>query len=184
MGIAVTIVTLIIRLVGFVFILRAWFYAARIPPFNPFSQTVYRLTDWASLPIQSLIAPRGRFDWPSIIVVWIAAFIYILALFSFQLFNPIGMVLVAALTGLEWWLNTMFWAIIIQAILSWVNPAAPIAPILNALTAPVLDPVRSRMPRTGAIDFSPLVVLIATQVLIVVIHNINRNILFSELLMM
>src|SRR5690625_3148366 len=130
MGIAVTIVTLIIRLVGFVFILRAWFYAARIPPFNPFSQTVYRLTDWASLPIQSLIAPRGRFDWPSIIVVSSAAFVCILALFNCRLCSPVGMVLVAALSGLEWWLNTMFWALLIQALLAWVNPAAPIAPIL------------------------------------------------------
>ncbi|HLS16978.1 MAG TPA: YggT family protein [Paenalcaligenes sp.] len=182
MGITVTILSLIIRLIGFVFILRAWFYASRIPPFNPFSQTIYRFTDWASLPMQRLIAPRGQFDWPSIIVVWIAAFLYLLTLFNFQLFNPLGQIIAALLTGVEWWLNTMFWAIIIQALLSWINPAAPIAPLLNALTAPILNPIRSRMPSTGAIDFSPLIVLIITQVLIVVINNINRNILFSDLL--
>jgi|SRR5690625_2015081 len=184
MGLAVTILALIIRLVGFAFILRAWFYAARIPPFNPFSQTIYRLTDWASLPMQRLVSPHGRLDWPSIIVVWIVAFIYLFAQFNFQIFNPIGFVIVAALTGLEWWLNTMFWAIIIQAILSWVNPVAPIAPILDALTTPILNPIRSRMPSTGAIDFSPLIVLIATQVLIVILYNIKQNILFSETLML
>jgi len=182
MSTTVTLLTLIIRLIGFVFILRAWFYAARIPPFNPFTQTIYRFTDWASLPMQRLLAPRGQFDWPNIIIVWIIAFIYLLALFSFQLFNPIGQVIAAALTGVEWWLNTMFWAIVIQAVLSWVNPAAPIAPLLNALTAPVLNPVRNLLPNVGAIDFSPLVVLIATQVLIVVINNINRTILFGDLL--
>lgn len=182
MGITVTILSLVIRLIGFAFILRAWFYASRIPPFNPFSQTIYRFTDWASLPLQRLVAPRGQFDWPSMIVVWITAFIYLLVLFNFQIFNPIGQVIAAFLTGLEWWLNTLFWAIIIQAILSWVNPAAPIAPLLNALTAPVLNPIRSRMPSTGAIDFSPLIVLIITQVLIVVINNLNRNILFGNLL--
>src|SRR5690625_7886135 len=121
MAITVTILSLIIRLIGFVFILRAWFYASRIPPFNPFSQTIYRFTDWASLPMQRLIAPRGQFDWPSIIVVWIAAFLYLLTLFNFQLFNLLGQIIAALLTAVKWWLNTIVSALIIQALLSWID---------------------------------------------------------------
>src|SRR5690625_4884700 len=113
MSTTVTILTLIIRLIGFVFILRAWVYAARIPPFNPFTQTIYRFTDCASLPMQRLLAPRGQFDWPIIIIVWIIAFIYLLVLFSFQLFNPIGQVIAAALTGGAWWVNAMFSSIVL-----------------------------------------------------------------------
>ncbi len=176
MGITVMILSLIIQLIGFAFILRAWFYASRIPPFNPFSQTIYRFTDWASLPMQRLIAARGRFDWPSIIVVWITAFIYLFLLSGLALFNPLVQIFVALLIGLKWWLNTLFWAIIIQAILSWVNPAAPIAPLLHALIDPILNPIRSRMPSTGAIDFSPLVVLIIIQILLMLIHSISNNI--------
>ncbi len=46
----------------------------------------------------------------------------------------------------------------IQAVLSWVNPA-PMMPLLQALTAPMLDPIRRILPRTS-IDFSPLVLLL------------------------
>jgi len=181
MGLIVTLITLLAWLIGFAFILRAWFYATRIPPFNPFSQTIYRVTDWAALPLQQLIKPHGKFDIPSLIVVWLCGFAYLFATFQFQLFNPLGMVIVGALTGLKWWLSILFWGLIIQAILSWVNPAAPIAPLLQALTAPLLNPIRNLLPNTGAIDFSPLVLIIATQVISVLVQTLSRNILFAQL---
>ena len=56
--------------------------------------------------------------------------------------------------------------VLLSAILSWVNPQAPFAPTLNALTRPFLAPVRRIIPLVGGVDLSPLVILIVVQVLL------------------
>ena len=43
---------------------------------------------------------------------------------------------------------------------------------INALLEPILAPIRRVLPSTGAIDFSPLVVIILLQILLIVIENI------------
>ncbi len=42
---------------------------------------------------------------------------------------------------------------------------------INALMEPVLAPIRRILPNTGAIDFSPLVLIIALQILIRVLYS-------------
>ncbi|MNT10349.1 YGGT family protein [compost metagenome] len=66
----------------------------------------------------------------------------------------------------------MVWLTLIQAVLSWVNPMAPMMPLLQSLTAPLLDPIRRVLPRTS-IDFSPLVLLIAAQILLMVLARLS-----------
>lgn len=43
---------------------------------------------------------------------------------------------------------------------------------INAVLEPVLGPIRRIMPSTGAIDFSPLVLIIVLQVLLIVLTNL------------
>ena len=43
---------------------------------------------------------------------------------------------------------------------------------INALLDPVLRPVRRILPSTGAIDFSPLLLIIGIQLLMIVIRNV------------
>ena len=43
---------------------------------------------------------------------------------------------------------------------------------INALLDPVLRPIRRILPATGAIDFSPLVLIIGIQVLLIIIENV------------
>ena len=45
---------------------------------------------------------------------------------------------------------------------------------LNALLDPLLQPIRRIMPRTGAIDFSPLVLIIGLQILLIIVSNLAR----------
>jgi len=45
---------------------------------------------------------------------------------------------------------------------------------LNALLDPLLQPIRRFMPRTGAIDFSPLVLIIGLQILLIIVTNLAR----------
>ncbi|MCB2062370.1 MAG: YggT family protein [Novosphingobium sp.] len=43
---------------------------------------------------------------------------------------------------------------------------------VNALLDPILTPIRRIMPQTGAIDFSPLVLIIGLEILRIVLRNL------------
>ncbi|MDB5569094.1 MAG: hypothetical protein JWN93_277 [Hyphomicrobiales bacterium] len=68
-------------------------------------------------------------------------------------------------------LNLYTWVIIASAVLSWLlafnvvnynNPVVrSIWSTIQALTEPLLRPIRNRLPSMGAIDISPIVLLLA-----------------------
>lgn len=60
-------------------------------------------------------------------------------------------------------LSGYMWIIIISALISWVNPDPynPIVRFLHAVTEPVLRPVRRIVGRTGFVDLSPMIVILA-----------------------
>lgn len=80
--------------------------------------------------------------------------------------------LIGVINYLAWILTVL---VIVQFILSLLisfnvvnlqnNAVAAIWQALNALLEPILRPVRRLMPNTGAIDFSPLVIIIGLNIL-------------------
>jgi YggT family protein len=68
---------------------------------------------------------------------------------------------------LQWLLSLYSWIIIAAALISWVSPDPynPVVRFLRQVTEPVLAPVRRMLPpwRTGGLDLSPLIVLLAIQ---------------------
>ena len=65
--------------------------------------------------------------------------------------------------------NLYIWIVIISALLSFVRPDPynPIVQILNRLTEPVLNFIRSKMPFVvfSGVDLSPLVVILGLQLI-------------------
>ena len=57
--------------------------------------------------------------------------------------------------------------VLVAVILSWIrlDRRNPLAAIVYGLTEPVLAPIRNWLPPMGGLDFSPMVLLIALQVL-------------------
>ena len=59
------------------------------------------------------------------------------------------------------------WVIVASALITWVSldPRNPIVKILHQITEPVLAPARRLLPpwKTGGLDFSPLIVIFAIQ---------------------
>ena len=68
---------------------------------------------------------------------------------------------------LGWLLNLYSWVIIAAALITWVSPDPrnPVVMFLRQVTEPVLAPVRRFLPpwKTGGLDFSPLIVILAIQ---------------------
>jgi len=65
-------------------------------------------------------------------------------------------------------LTVYFWIVIISAVLTWVSPDPynPIVRFIYSLTEPVFDFVREHVPVIfGGIDLSPIVVIVALEIL-------------------
>ena len=58
--------------------------------------------------------------------------------------------------------QTLIWVVIANSLLSFfLSPYHPVREALERIVAPFVNPIRNIMPNTGAIDFSPLVLILA-----------------------
>ena len=75
-------------------------------------------------------------------------------------------------------ITIFMYAVLIQAVLSWINPHTPIAPILNNLTNPILRLFRKFIPLAGNFDLSPLAFIISAQLLLTqILLPLEKNLL-------
>ncbi len=155
-------------------LVRFWMQALRAPMRNPIAQFTMALTDWAVKPMRRLIPGLFKLDWATLVVAWAFEFLLqvILELLlkdSSPASNPkiLSVLLFVSLVKLvRLSIYVFMGAIIIQAVLSWVNPHHPVAPFFNALTGPFLRPVQRSIPPIGGVDITPVLVLIFFQLLL------------------
>jgi YggT family protein len=149
----------------------------RAPFRNPLGQAVMALTDWIVKPLRKVLPGFRGIDWATVIAALVFQFAWLLALQltfgrGFTLLGPgIAFLLLATVIAL---VKAMLWLLIVvvfaQAILSWVAPDGPLAGVLNALTFPVLRPVRRVVPPIGGtLDLSPLIVIVVAQLMLMTI---------------
>ena len=57
--------------------------------------------------------------------------------------------------------------VLVAVVMSWMQlPSSnPIAGFVNAMTEPLLEPIRRALPAMGGLDFSPMVLLIGLRML-------------------
>jgi YggT family protein len=137
--------------------------------YNPVSQFLVRITNPVLVPLRKVIPSIGKFDISAIILMVV---LQILSLTLIVLLRgggvPVSAVIIIGLAELvSLAINVFFFAIIIQVILSWVNPGTynPVTALLYSLTGPVLRPIQQLIPPISGIDLSPLFALIGLQVL-------------------
>jgi YggT family protein len=166
-------------IVGAAFLARAWLHSIRFHPFNPFAQLIYRLTEWLCKPLRFVLPTSRSVDYASLVGVLVIALFYLLLMWviATRILPPsslwLSFFLAAAVTAARWALNLIIWLTLIQAVLSWVNPLAPIMPVLRTLTDPLLEPIRRIMPNFSGFDFSPLALLILAQIALMVLNRIS-----------
>lgn len=133
--------------------------------YNPVSQFIVRATSPVVIPVRRIVPGFGGFDVATIVLI--IAFIGLKAVLVSTLqgygVSLVGLLLYSVREFLTLAINVFMFAIILQAILSWVNPDPynPVYSILHSITAPVLRPVQRMLPQMGGLDLSPLFVLIA-----------------------
>lgn len=172
----VTALTFVLETIFGLFVLAAlvrfWMQAFRAPARNPIAQFSMALTDFAVKPLRRVIPGFMRMDWASLAVALLLEFV--LQVLEFCLLAgaiPNGGVLSALLflafvRLVRLSIYIFIVVIIAQAVMSWVSPYHPAAPFFNALSDPLLKPVRRFIPPIGGVDISPVFVLIILQLIL------------------
>lgn len=155
--------------------LRFWMQWVRVPFHNPFAQFVLRVTDFAVRPLRRVIPGFFGLDWASLLPFYIAELLSVLG--SLWLLDyPFAVAGVAVLpaflllalaAALRLALYLLIGFVLLQAVLSWVNPFSPHAPLVYALARPILKPFQKLVPPIGGVDLTPLVALIVVQLLLI-----------------
>lgn len=171
------LLNILFTLFGAALILRVWMQAARVHPYHPLVRGIAQVTNWLVLPLRRIVPGFAGLDWASVVAAWLTAVVYVLLLLGLGGLNVLAAAPaalgVAVFMVLRWALNLLVWVTLIQVVLSWVNPQAPVMGMLYSLTGPLLNPIRRVLPSPGGIDFSPLVLLIAAQVGLMVVAGLS-----------
>jgi YggT family protein len=166
-------------------LLRLYMQYQRIPMSarsgNPLGQFVFAMTDWIVLPLRRVLPSIGSLDTASLV----AAFLLQLAEFGvlWLLAGAAGgffAVPILAVFGLlRMSISALTGAVIVYAILSWVQTHSVIADVMERLVSPLLMPIRRVLPLIGGIDLSPLVLLLILQIAAIVLGNLQAAALLA-----
>ena len=167
------LLTTVLNLLTLLFLLRFFMQLFRAPFNNPLAYMVVSLTDFVVKPVRRVIPSWGKFDLSTLFLALITQFLLQSSLlwlrgFPFSLAGQsawLGLIGMSFLGVFKTGLDVFFYAILLQVILSWVNPHTPIASALNSLTKPILAPIQRFLPMASGIDFSPIVALIFLQMI-------------------
>lgn len=158
---------------------RVWMQWTRAPFRSPVGRFIVAVTDWAVLPLRRVVPGLFGLDLASVFAAWLAQIVYfgiMAGLTGLVAVAPqaiLGVALLALLALLRLFVYLLMGVIIVAALLSWVAPYSPLAPLFAALTRPLLAPVRRILPPLGGIDLSPLVALLLLQVVLIVLAGVQ-----------
>ncbi len=167
-------------------LLRFYLQLTNAPFKNPVSQAVVSLTNFAVIPARRVIPSWKKIDLSTLFIAFLSQFLLNIGLKLIEGFPMlvagsgflIVLVLMTCLQLAKLSIYIFLYAAIAQALLSWVNPYTPISGVLEALTRPIMVPIRRYVPLVGGIDISPLVLFILANLLIMLlIQPLEREIL-------
>lgn len=162
-------------------LLRFWMQVQRVRPPMALAQAIFQITDWMIQPLRRIVPGFRGYDWASLLGAFLVALLAMTLDYLLVSRLPVSTILILAVFRLVQWIFYGLMAILIlEAIFSWVNPNAPLAPFIRALNDPILNPLRRVLPALGGIDFSPLVAVILLQVLIRLASELLMQILASS----
>ncbi|EMR13147.1 Integral membrane protein YggT [Methylophaga lonarensis MPL] len=137
---------------------------------HPISQFIVRFTQPPLNLLRSFIPAIGRLDTATLVLLIIVTMIKLLLvsmLFGYLL-GPMALIQRSIAEIFSLFITLFTVTILIEVVLSWITPPGshnPAANLIRRLNAPLLEPVRKKMPSTSGLDLTPLVVVIGLQLL-------------------
>jgi YggT family protein len=172
----ISILTLIVdtvaTILGGALLLRFWMQVVRVRPPNALGHFIFQITDWLVRPLRRMLPGAGGYDWASLVGACLVIVLAVTIDLAFRSGITLQYLVLLSLLRLCQWVVYGFMAlIIVEAIFSWVNPHAPLAPFVRALNEPLLRPLRRVVPLLGGIDLSPLVALLGLRIALMLATN-------------
>ena len=167
------IVDTVATLLAGLLLLRFWMQAVRVRPPLSLSQFMFRLTDWLVLPLRRVLPGLGGYDWASLVGACLVGLLSIaLQLAVRSVFAVEPWLLLSALSIVHWILYGLIILLFVDVIFSWVNPHAPLAPMVRAMNEPLMRPLRRFVPPVGGVDLSPLVAFLILRIAVFLADNL------------
>ncbi len=143
------------------------------PMRNPLGEFIMAISNFLVLPVRRFIPSVWRLDSSTLLLAFAAEFIYLaltlyLGGYPFVSFPLSGLLLWSLVKLIKVSVYLLMSAIFAQALLSWINPYTPLAPLLAAMTYRFLQPLRRILPLLGNVDLSSLVLLVICQIFLLV----------------
>jgi len=160
----------------------------RAPLRNPLGEFIMVLTDFVVLRVRRFVPAVWGFDSATLLLALLVEMLYQSAML-WVLNTPVqgfllpGLLLLSLVALFKLSLYILMAAVFLQAILSWVNPHTPVAPLLSAVTRRFLQPLRRFVPLLGSVDLSPLLLFIICQLIVIVPIGALERIAFGLLQM-
>jgi len=139
--------------------------------YNPVSITLRRVTNVIVLPLSRLLPSGNRFSPGALVALILIQVVFIALMFTLEgrldAFNVLHALIWAAIGCASLLVNIIFYSVIAMIVVSFLAPQSsnPAVEFIWELTEPVMAPLRRILPPMGGLDFSPIILFIALNVI-------------------
>lgn len=139
--------------------------------YNPISMTLRRVTNVIVLPLSRLLPSGNRFSPGALVALILIQVVFIALMFTLEgrldAFNVLHALIWAAIGCTSLLVNIIFYSVIAMIVVSFLAPQSsnPAVEFIWELTEPVMAPLRRILPPMGGLDFSPIILFIALNVI-------------------
>lgn len=157
-----------------VLLLRFLMQLSRADFHTPIARLLVQVTNPVLRPLRRMIPGYSGIDWALIVLIFAVQILEIVVtnLLMGGAVPPLpGLLMLALGRLLQLVIYIYIFVILIEVVLSWVNPHAYNAAtiLIYSLSEPVLRPARRLIPAMGGIDLSPLVALLVLNLLLILL---------------
>ena len=138
--------------------------------YNPISMTLRRVTNVIVLPLSRLLPSGNRFSLGALLALILIQVVFIALMLGLvgqlDAFNVLQALIWSALGAAGLLVSIIFYSVIAMIVVSFLAPQSshPAVEFIWELTEPVMAPLRQVLPPMGGLDFSPIILFIALNV--------------------
>ena len=168
--IGMTIVQPLFSLAMFLIAVRFLAQLCGVSGYNPISMTLRRVTNVIVLPLSRLLPSGNRFSPGALLALILIQVVFIALMLGLvgqlDAFNVLQALIWSALGAAGLLVSIIFYSVIAMIVVSFLAPQSshPAVEFIWELTEPVMAPLRQVLPPMGGLDFSPIILFIALNV--------------------
>lgn len=148
---------------------------------NPISQSIKAITDPILQPTRRYLPKFQSLDSASLLML--VAMQMMLTWLSLRMISTLDTNILSIFVFsigeiIAKFVRILIWAIIINALISWFSAGSyhPIVDVIHSMTNPLLNRARKVLPMTTGLDFSPLMVIIVLQLVLILVVSPLKDI--------